>query len=142
VREVLEKGANEMTVVLLDTRRLSRRQAQDAGISGYELARWALNPDLTVDMRDPRNAKYLEPLPDGDEYTDEAMANEMASISYNAFIDMHADTPNFEQFFDADGVYQQFLVDARRMLRDREYWKLFGGSDEDFGPVPNERKGE
>jgi hypothetical protein len=93
VREVLEKGANEMTVVLLDTRRLSRRQAQDAGISGYELARWALNPDLTVDMRDPRNAKYLEPLPDGDEYTDEAMANEMASISYNAFIDMHATPP-------------------------------------------------
>jgi hypothetical protein len=125
-------------VVLLESRRIRRQQdaCRQFGVTPYELARDALNPDLTTDMRDPRNAKYLVPLPDGDEHSDEAAAEEMASIVYNSILDLHTEGPNFDQFFDADGVYQQCLVDARRMLRDRDYWHLYSWSSSVRGGWP------
>ena len=82
----------------------------------------ALNPDLTTDMADPRNAAYVLPLGD---IADEDLANSMAEASFGAVADQHADDPTF----DGDLVYEQCLVDMRRMLRDPDYARLFGGCD-------------
>jgi hypothetical protein len=72
----------------------------------------------------PRNARYLRPLSIA---ADEEMANAMAEAIYGAVAEERANDPTFN----SDEVYQQCLADARRMLRDREYWGLFA-PDEDF----------
>jgi hypothetical protein len=74
-----------------------------------------LNPDLTTNMGDPRNVAYIGPLEDPD---DEHMAEEMAAVSYSAWREQHDD--------DEMG-YEQCLVDARRMLCDGNYTRLFHG---------------
>jgi|RhiMetdeSRZDD1v2_1073273.scaffolds.fasta_scaffold97375_2 hypothetical protein len=88
--------------------------------------RLAINSDLSCNVDDPRNARYLRPLSIA---ADEEMANEMAEWIYGAVAEKRAN----DQTFNSDEMYRQCLVDARRMLRDREYWGLFC-PDEDFTP--------
>lgn len=66
-----------------------------------------LNPDLTTSMGDPRNVAYIGPLEDAE---DEDMAEAMASAMCEVVDDM---------------AFEQCLVDARRMLMDKEYERLF-----------------
>lgn len=95
--------------------------------SSEKMARLAINPDWSCNTRDPRNAHYLRPLSIA---ADEKMANAMAEVIYGAVAEKHAN----DQAFSSDEVYRQCLVNARRMLRDREYWGLFW-SEEDFTPA-------
>lgn len=74
----------------------------------------AINADWSCNIHDPRNARFLRPLALA---ADEETAREMASISA-----------------ESDDDYEQRLVDARRMLRDRDYWGLFA-PDGDFPPL-------
>ena len=98
------------------------------GAAVADIARLAaLNDDLTCNQWHPRNARYRVPLTDA---ADEAMANAMADAIYGAVAEERAKDP----IFNSDKVYQQCLADARRMLRDREYWGLFA-PDEDFPPL-------
>jgi hypothetical protein len=69
---------------------------------------------------------YLRPLSIA---ADETMANEMAEITYGAVAEQHAN----DRAFNPDEVYRQCLVNARRMLRDPEYWGFFGNGV-DFEP--------
>jgi hypothetical protein len=94
--------------------------------SSEEMARLAINPDWTCNTHDPRNARYLRPLSIA---ADEETANEMAEAIYGPVAEQHANN----RTFNSDEVYRQCLVNARRMLRDREYWGLFG-TQEDFEP--------
>jgi hypothetical protein len=88
--------------------------------SSEKMARLAINRNI----HDPRNARYLRPLAIA---ADEEMADCMAEMIYGAI----ADKKGNDRAFNSDEVYRQCLIDARRMLRDREYWGLFG-SEEDF----------
>jgi hypothetical protein len=72
-----------------------------------------LNPDLTTIMGDPRNVAYIGPLEDSD---DEDMAEGMAAASYSSWRELRGDN---------DMGYEQCLVDARRMLCDQDYARLF-----------------
>ena len=83
-----------------------------------DMRRLAITTDLCCDMRDPRNARYLRPL---SIVADEDEAHAMASVVYCSIADDLANDPGF----DSDRVYLQCLVNARRMLRDIEYWSLF-----------------
>jgi hypothetical protein len=95
--------------------------------SSEKMARLAINPDWSCNIHDPRNARYLRPLAIA---ADEEMANEMAE----AICGTVADQQGKDRTFNSDEVHRQCLVNARRMLRDREYWGLFG-SEEDFTPA-------
>ncbi len=75
-----------------------------------------------------KNFDYLRPLSIA---ADEEMANAMADAIYGAVAEERA---NDDPTFNSDKAYQQCLADARRMLRDREYWRLFA-PDEDFPPL-------
>ena len=90
-----------------------------------DMTRLAINPDWTCNIDDPRNARYLRPLSIA---ADEDMAQDMASLVWTCWAEKRADDPTF----DPDETYRQCLVDARRMLRDREYWALAMGDDQDF----------
>jgi hypothetical protein len=94
--------------------------------SSETIARLAVNPDGSCDIHDPRNTHYLRPLSIA---ADEKMANDMAEAIYGAVAEKHAK----DRTFNSDEVYQQCLVNTRRMLRDREYWSLYG-AEEDFLP--------
>jgi hypothetical protein len=85
------------------------------GIAGV-LKAAGLNLDLTTTMGDPRNVAYIGPLENDD---DEDMAEGMAAASYSDLCERYGD--------DDDTGYEQCLVDARRMLCDRNYARLFGG---------------
>ena len=74
-----------------------------------------------------KNFDYLRPLSIA---ADEEMANAMAEVIYGAVAEERAN----DQTFNSDEAYRRCLVDARRMLRDREYWGLFA-PDEDFPPL-------
>jgi hypothetical protein len=82
-------------------------------------ARFAINRDWTVDMTDPRNAAYLIPFGNAKREHD---AEEMAAAIFSAI--------GHERFTDAttqaeaDAVYFQALVDARRMIADPDYTHL------------------
>ena len=77
------------------------------------MARLAINPDWSSNAHDPRNAHYLRPL---SIVADEKLANGMLlTVRWPKNMAM------------IELVYGQCLVDARRMLRDREYCELFGG---------------
>ena len=80
----------------------------------------ALNDDLTCDIWHPRNAAYRVPLADAD---NEAMANAMADAIIGAVAAEHAD----DEDFDFVKALDQALVDARRMVCDPEYARLFVG---------------
>ena len=75
-----------------------------------------LRPDPSVDMSDPRNARYLTAL-DHDEDTARAMADAI----YSAAIDDIDGPITTEQDVT---VYCQCLVDARRMLLNPDYEAL------------------
>lgn len=83
-------------------------------------ARLAINRDWTVDVTDPRNALFLIPFSNAKRERDAAA---MADIVYGAIAEERFTdaTPQIE----ADAVYFQCLVDARRMLVDPEYTGLF-----------------
>jgi hypothetical protein len=74
-------------------------------LSPTEQKRLALTEGADVDTHDPRNARYLKPLkPEADEVMALLMADAIVSAS--------------------DLVWRQALVNARRLLRDRDYWEL------------------
>lgn len=91
----------------------------------------AVDSDLNSVVTDPRNARYRVPLPDINE---EQNARGMADIIYCAVLD---NSKNEE--LDDDAVYEQCLVDARRMLLDPGYQRLldFIGdlSDQEHAPL-------
>jgi hypothetical protein len=84
-----------------------------------QIARLAINRDWTVDVTDPRNAAYLIPFGNS---AREHTAQAMADVVYGAIAEKQFtnSTPQIE----ADAVYFQCLVDARRMLSDPDYLHL------------------
>jgi hypothetical protein len=68
---------------------------------------------------DPANARYLVPLEDSEQ---EEMAHSMADAIYGAFTDYFSDNTTQEQ---ADRAYEQCLIDARHMLCDEDYERIF-----------------
>jgi hypothetical protein len=90
------------------------------GASITDIARLgALNNDLGTDMAHPRNAMFLLPL--ADEAEEDARL--IAECNFYAFVCHLPD----DATFDADHEYEQCLVDARHMVRDPDYARLFGG---------------
>ena len=77
-----------------------------------------LNPDLSVNMGDPTNVAYIGPLQEDDD--DEHMAEQMALVNYDGWIDRHGREDEM--------VLEQMTVDARRMLCDDRYMRMFTGS--------------
>jgi hypothetical protein len=78
-----------------------------------------LKPDLSVDMEDPQNARYLKAL-DREEDTARSMADAICGAKLEQ-IDGELTTEQDE------ALYNQCLVDSRRMLCDPDYAALFGG---------------
>lgn len=89
------------------------------GVSIEDCHRLALRPDLSVDTKDPRNARYLVPLPDAD---DEEAAHETAKWMFEAPYDDGSGVKYNEN------TYYQCLVDGRRMRLDEEYANIFEGA--------------
>jgi hypothetical protein len=79
-----------------------------------------LNPDLTTTMGDPRNALYVFPL---DNEADEDQATGMAEMVLGHRLD-------HDSADDTEMVFEQCLVDARRMILDEAYARLFRGMRE------------
>lgn len=99
-----------------------------SGASFEEMVRLAINHDFSCDVRNRRNAQYLVPLPDA---ALEKMANDMATVNFSVVAEeFDDDTTRIE----ADREFEQRLVDARRMLCDPDYMRLFGG-DTDVSEV-------
>ena len=79
----------------------------------------ALVSDLLCShLGDPANAPYLSPL----DREREEMAQAMADAGYSAAAECFADNITVEQ---RDRVHRQCLVDARRMLLDEDYARIF-----------------
>jgi len=76
---------------------------------------------LCTHPHDPANARYLVPLENS---ADEAMAQDMADVNYHVCAEYFTDATTKEQ---ADRVYEQCLIDARRMVVDEEYMRLIIG---------------
>ena len=76
-----------------------------------------MNADLSTDMSDPRNAAYLKSISD----KNERMVMLMAGISYSAVRDKRGE----DKSFDPDAAFRQCRVDARRILIDPHYARLF-----------------
>jgi hypothetical protein len=74
---------------------------------------------LSTHPGDPANARYLVPLEDSEE---EDMAHTMADIIYSARAEDFSDNITQEQ---ADRVWEQGLIDSRRMLCDEDYMRIF-----------------
>jgi hypothetical protein len=75
---------------------------------------------LSTHRDDPANAQlYLVPLEND---RDEVMARAMADAIYSACAEHFTDDITQEQ---ADRVYEQCLIDSRRMLRDEDYAPIF-----------------
>jgi hypothetical protein len=70
---------------------------------------------------DPANARYLVPLEDSEQ---EKMTHIMADISYGAWVEDLGDNITKEQ---ADRIWEQCLIDARHMLCDEDYMRIFTG---------------
>jgi hypothetical protein len=69
---------------------------------------------------DPANARYLVPLEDSEQ---EEMANAMADAIYSCgYKPYFSDNITEEQ---ADRVWEQCLIDARRMVCDEDYARIF-----------------
>jgi len=84
----------------------------------------ALNADLTSDASHPQNAIYRVPLSSAD---DESLARGMADIVFGAVTEKYADEPGF----DSEKAFHQCLVDARRMVCEPDYERLFDGQGVD-----------
>jgi hypothetical protein len=82
--------------------------------------RLAINRDWTTDMTDPRNALYLIPFGNAKREHD---ACAMAGVVYGAIADEKFTGATTQA--EADAVFFQCLVDARRMLSDPDYGNLF-----------------
>ena len=78
-----------------------------------------LDADLSCVTWHPRNAAYRVPLP---EPGAESLANLMADAVFGAYVEKHGDREDF----DPEKTWQQCLVDARRMVAEPEYARLFG----------------
>jgi hypothetical protein len=76
---------------------------------------------LCTNRDDPANARYVVPSPNAE---DEEMAHCMADASYCACVDNFTDDITKEE---ADGVWEQCLIDARRMICEPEYEDIFRG---------------
>jgi hypothetical protein len=75
---------------------------------------------LCTHRADPANARYLVPLEDSEQ---EEMAHIMADEIYSAAAEYYfSDKTTKEQ---ADRVWEQALIDSRRMLCDGEYALIF-----------------
>jgi hypothetical protein len=74
---------------------------------------------LTCHTCDPQNASYLIPFQDDEA---EWLAKAMADASYSAVAEQFGDDITQEE---ADLVWEQCLIDARRMLCDRDYARIF-----------------
>ena len=93
-----------------------------------EMLHLAINPkpttDIrTTDIRDPRYLRYLSPL----DSVREEVAVDMAGMTYGAYAAEFDDSTTQAK---ANRVYEQCLVDARRMLCDQDYMHLFDGGDD------------
>jgi hypothetical protein len=75
---------------------------------------------LSCHRDDPVNARYCVPLANAPE--DETMAHAMADAIYSARAEDFSDHITEAQ---ADRIYEQCLIDSRRMLRDGEYAAIF-----------------
>ena len=73
---------------------------------------------LTTHPGDPANAPCLVPL----DSEQEEMAQIMADFMYSACTDHFDENTTQEQ---ADRVYEQCLIDARRMVCDENYMRIF-----------------
>jgi hypothetical protein len=92
---------------VIDLKELRKRRLEAAtGCKG-------LNHDLSVDMNDPCNAPYLTSIED--------LARSMADAIYSAKLEEIDGDLTTEQ---DDALYEQCLVDSRRMLLDPEYLAL------------------
>ena len=78
-----------------------------------------VNDLLRTHPADPANARYLVPLESREE---EEMAHAMADAIYCACVDDFRDDITKEQ---ADRVWEQCLIDARRMVCDKDYARIF-----------------
>ena len=76
--------------------------------------------ETCTDMGDPANAHYLFPL---ENEKDEEDAWDMAEINYNVWAESFSDDITEAE---AEQVFQQCVVDCRRMMFDREYGRQFG----------------
>jgi len=89
---------------IIDLKELRKRRLESR--TGCE----GLNPDLSVDMNDERNVLYLTSIED--------LARSMADAVYCAKLDEIDGDLTTEQ---DETLYQQCLVDMRRVLLDPEY---------------------
>jgi hypothetical protein len=80
-----------------------------------------INDLLRTNPHDPANARYLIPLADPEQ---EEMAHRMADTIYSAEVEKFSDNITEEQ---ADRVWEQCLIDARHMLCDKDYERIFTG---------------
>jgi hypothetical protein len=74
---------------------------------------------LSCHRDDPANARYCAPLANAE---DEEMAHAMADAIYSARGEDFSDHITEAQ---ADRIYEQCLIDSRRMLCDGEYADIF-----------------
>ena len=74
---------------------------------------------LTTNRDDPANARYLVPLPNAD---DEDEAYDMADVIYYACVEYFPADITMEEM---DHVWEQALIDSRRMICDPEYLRIF-----------------
>ena len=74
---------------------------------------------LCTNRNDPQNAQYRAPLA---RVADEEMAVSMADAIYSAVADGFVDDITKDE---ADRVWEQCLIDARRMICDPEYEDIF-----------------
>jgi hypothetical protein len=74
---------------------------------------------LCTNRDDPANARYVVSLPN---LEDEAMAHCMADVIYSAYADGFCDDITKEE---ADRVWEQCLIDSRRMICEPEYEDIF-----------------
>ena len=90
------------------------------GASIVDILRVAgLDQDLHTDAANPKNCSYTARLTDE---ADERMAERMASISFGALAQEHSN----DVAFDHDKAYEQCVIDARHMILNESYARLFG----------------
>ena len=79
-----------------------------------------VNDLLCSHPHDPANARYMVPHENPE---DEEMAHDMADAIYEAYGADHFtdDTPQEV----ADRIYEQSLIDSRRMIVDKDYERIF-----------------
>ena len=74
---------------------------------------------LLCTPNDEAHKQYFVPLPNAE---DERLAHSMADVIYSVYAERFANDITQEE---ADRVYDQCLVDSRRMVCDEEYLTIF-----------------